>query len=84
MRISSEENNDLANTWQELSEGLGQRLDQMKVDLGKIDELKDNLTAEQYNATAARKLPSNDLGSTTEDEITEEQVEKLKAILESN
>ena len=84
MRVSSEENNDLANTWQELSEGLGQRLDQMKVDLGKIDELKDNLTAEQYNATAARKLPSNDLGSTTEDEITEEQVEKLKAILESN
>ncbi|MCK5211811.1 hypothetical protein KAJ89_03855 [Candidatus Parcubacteria bacterium] len=84
MSIAQEDDNDLAGTWQELSEGLGQRLDQMKVNLEKIDELKDNLIAEQYNSTATEKLPSNDLGSTTEDEITEEQVEKLKEILENN
>ncbi len=82
MRVTSEDDSDLAGTWQELSEGLSQRLDQMKVNLEKIDELKDNLTAEQYNATATEKLPSNDLGSTTENEITEEQIEELKSILE--
>ena len=84
MRVTSENDSDLANTWQELSVGLGQRLDQMKVNLEKIDELKDNLIAEDYNATATENLPSNDLGTTTENEITEEQVEKLKEILEQN
>ena len=83
MRVTSEDDSDLAGTWQELSEGLGQRLDQMKVNLEKIDELKDNLIAEDYNATAVEKLPSNDFGPTTEDKITEEQVEELKAILET-
>lgn len=84
MRIASDDDNDLAGTWQELSEGLGQRLDQMKVNLDKIDELKDNLIAEEYNFSATEKLPGNDLGTSTEDEITEEQVEKLKEILENN
>jgi len=88
MRIASDDDNDLAGTWQELSEGLGQRLDQMKVNLDKIDELKDNLIAEQYNATATRKLPSNDLGletstSTAKEDISADEIIKLKEILEN-
>jgi len=86
--LASDDDNDLAGTWQELSEGLGQRLDQMKVNLDKIDELKDNLIAEQYNATATRKLPSNDLGletstSTAKEDISADEIIKLKEILEN-
>ena len=80
----NENNNDMADTWQELSEGLGNSLDQMRFNLEKVDELKDNLMVEQYASTTIEKLPDNEFESVAEQEITEEQVEKLKSMLEEN
>ncbi|MCK5062082.1 hypothetical protein KAR28_06080 [Candidatus Parcubacteria bacterium] len=80
----NENNNDMADTWQELSEGLGNSLDQMRFNLEKVDELKDNLMVEQYTSTTIERLPENDPEPVVEQEITEEQVEKLKEILEEN